>query len=404
MNSIKLILTFVVVLFLSVVGFSQEVTNAKFGKGIYNVIAADSSWSMKFGARFQSLYVGEWQVNDENKLADGTSNFMIRRARLKFDGFAYSPKLEYKIELGLSNRDMSGANPYTSNAPRYIYDAVIKWNFYKNFVLWAGQTKLPGNRERVISSGDLQLVDRSLLNKHFNIDRDMGVQLRHHIKLGSKFYFKEMVAISQGEGRNVTSENFGGYQYTYRVECLPFGLFEKKGDYSGGDLAREKQLKFSLAGTYDFNDNAVKSRSNMGDYMVIDNGFFETDIQTVFIDAMLKYRGLSVMAEYAMREADRAVAYNIDGTLSGDIVNEGKAINVQAGYMFKSNFEIAGRFTQVDFNKNITGNDVTTQYTLGVSKYFSGHKLKLQSDVSYATSDNYQSGELMARLQFDIHF
>src|SRR5690606_37533606 len=174
MNSIKLILTFVVVLFLSVVGFSQEVTNAKFGKGIYNVIAADSSWSMKFGARFQSLYVGEWQVNDENKLADGTSNFMIRRARLKFDGFAYNPKLEYKIELGLSNRDMSGANPYTSNAPRYIYDAVIKWNFYKNFVLWAGQTKLPGNRERVISSGDLQLVDRSLLNKHFNIVRDMG--------------------------------------------------------------------------------------------------------------------------------------------------------------------------------------------------------------------------------------
>ena len=39
------------------------------------------------------------------------------------------------------------------------------WHFAKNWELWAGQTKLPGNVERVISSGDLQLVDRSLLNK-----------------------------------------------------------------------------------------------------------------------------------------------------------------------------------------------------------------------------------------------
>ena len=37
------------------------------------------------------------------------------------------------------------------------------WNFYENFELWAGQTKLPGNIERVISSGNLQQVDRSLI-------------------------------------------------------------------------------------------------------------------------------------------------------------------------------------------------------------------------------------------------
>ena len=40
----------------------------------------------------------------------------------------------------------------------------MKWNFYKNFELWFGQAKLPGNRERVVSSGNLQLVDRSILN------------------------------------------------------------------------------------------------------------------------------------------------------------------------------------------------------------------------------------------------
>ena len=57
------------------------------------------------------------------------------------------------------------------------------WNFHENFELWVGQTKLPGNRERVISSANLQQVDRSLLNSRFNIDRDFGFQLRHHFNL-----------------------------------------------------------------------------------------------------------------------------------------------------------------------------------------------------------------------------
>ena len=48
--------------------------------------------------------------------------------------------------------------------------------------------KLPGNVERVVSSANLQLIDRSLLNSRFNIDRDLGIQLRHKTKLGSEFF------------------------------------------------------------------------------------------------------------------------------------------------------------------------------------------------------------------------
>jgi phosphate-selective porin OprO/OprP len=124
---------------------------------------------------------------------------LIRGSRLKFDGFAYSPKLKYKVELGLSNRDQSGASAYTSNAPRYILDALLKWSFSGNFVLWFGQTKLPGNRERIISSANLQQVDRSLLNSRFTIDRDMGFQLRHHFNLTDTFLVKEMFSMAQGE-------------------------------------------------------------------------------------------------------------------------------------------------------------------------------------------------------------
>ena len=146
-------------LFLTFFTYSQENSNAPaFGKGLFNLMGKDSTWSMKVATRMQILAIGNWEEGADGNLANPEQNFLVRRARLKFDGFAYSPKLKYKIELGLSNRDISGGSEFTRNTPRYILDAVIMWNFHENFELWFGQTKLPGNIERVISSGNLCLL------------------------------------------------------------------------------------------------------------------------------------------------------------------------------------------------------------------------------------------------------
>lgn len=381
---------------------AQEIDSPKFGDGLFNLKGKDSTWSMKIGARVQILGMAQWTRQD-GEFTNGESSFLIRRARLKFDGFAYSPKLTYKIELGLSNNDLSGANEYTSNAPRYILDAVMKWNFYENFVLWFGQTKLPGNRERVVSSANLQFVDRSLLNSTFNIDRDLGVQLRHHFVLSNQFLIKEAFAISQGEGRNITKGNIGGLQYTSRLELLPFGDFLKKGDYVGGDIYREPTPKLAVGVSYDYNHNAVKTRSNQGAYMTTDSGLYETDISTVFIDAMFKFQGFSFMAEYAKRTADDRLAQNSDGTLTGDEVEVGTGLNFQTGYVFSNNWEISGRYTSIELDETIIKNALQDQFTLGVSKYIVGHKLKVQSDVSYL-NERDANGHLTWRLQFDIHF
>lgn len=378
--------------------YAQETNAPQFGKGLFNLVGKDSSFTMKVGFRMQLLGTSTWQDGAETE-----TSALVRRSRLKFDGFAFSPKLEYKIELGLSNRDMSGASQYTSNSPRYVMDAVLKWHFAKNFELWAGQTKLPGNRERVISSGDLQLVDRSLLNSRFNIDRDMGIQLRHHFNLTKKFVVKEVLSISQGEGRNVTTGNEGGHQYTGRVELYPFGNFASKGDYSGSDLKREKSPKLAIGTTYNFNNNAVRDRGNLGSYMETDEGLYETNISTIFIDAMFKYRGFSFMGEYADRTADDPIAKNADGSLTGAEVQVGKGLNLQTGYLFKNNWEIAGRYTNVELDKNITGKNPEKQYTFGVSKFLSGHKLKVQTDISYLDVPT-NNGQIMYRLQCDIHF
>lgn len=377
----------------------QDITESKFGKGILNVVAKDSSFSVNFALRIQSLLTSTWDVSEDEGIENGQSNFLIRRARLKFDGFAYTPRLSYKVELGLSNNDLSGASEFTDNAPLYILDAVAKWNFYENFELWAGQTKLPGNRERVISSANMETVDRSLLNSRFNIDRDLGLQLHHFFNLGNDVIVREAVAISKGEGRNVTTENLGGYQYTGRLEVLPMGDFE---DYAGADFVREPSPKLAIGATYDYNDDAVKTRSNMGSFMVTDYGFFQTDVSTFFLDAMFKYQGISVMAEYADRDSDEPFATNLDGTLTGDVVNIGEGYNIQAGYLFHNNYQILGRYTQIDLDDEVT-QLVENQYTLTLSKYIVKHKLKIQTDLSYNDLNSNFTDELMYRLQFELH-
>ena len=400
----KLKITIVAVLLLAITSLNaQEISDTSFGKGLINFVAKDSSFSVKFAPRFQVRSMSSWDHNG-NQYGSPDHNFIVRRARLKFDGFAYSPKLKYKLELGLSNRDISGANDFNRNTPRYILDAVIMWNFSGNWELWAGQTKLPGNVERVVSSANLQLVDRSLLNSRFNIDRDLGVQLRHETNLGGDFLMREKFAVSQGEGRNVTEGNEGGLQYTARLELLPFGTFKSKGDYSQSDLKREAKPKLMLGFTYNYNQDTVRERGFAGDYMIrTDGSIYETNQTTIFADAMFKYNGFSFMGEYAKRTADDEIATELDGlTPTGDIVLTGNALNLQAGYLFKSNYEIAARFTTLEY-ENVTGALPTEQYTLGVNKFVVGHKLKVQSDISYTTLDG-NDDNITFRLGFDIHF
>jgi len=382
---------------------AQEISDTKFGNGMINFIAKDSSFSVKFAPRIQSRFQSELSYYEED-YDPVDINFSVRRARLKFDGFAFSPKLKYKIELGLSNRDISGASAFNRNTPRYILDAVVIWNFYENFELWAGQTKLPGNIERVVSSANLQLIDRSLLNNKFNIDRDMGIQLRHKSRFGSNWIIKEKFSISQGEGRNITEGNIGGLQYTSRLELLPFGEFSSKGDYSQGDLKREKSIKAMFGFTYDINENAVKSRSNMGSYMIQSSGgLFETDITTMFLDGIIKYNGFAFMGEYANRDADQIEALEEDGRAkTGAVVGAGSALNIQGSYLFKSNFEMTARYTNINF-KEITRLSDLKQITFGVSKYVVGHSLKIQADISLSNVNRIKNNVLF-RTGFDLHF
>ncbi len=354
---------------------AQNITDNPFGKGLINVMSKDSSWSTKVAFRFQTRYDGYYDFSDSTF----SDRAYVRRARIKGDGYAFSPKLRYKFEYDVANG--------------FVLDAVLKWNFTGNWTVWFGQTKLPSNIERVFSSQKLQLVDRSLLNSKFTLDRDAGFQLRHHFNIGNTFLVREIVAVSQGEGLNQKGTSSGN-GYTGRIELLPFGKFSKKGDYFASDLKREKTPKLMVCMTYDFNENAMRSRGQMGDYITGDL----RSLQTIMADIHFKYKGFSFMGEYANRTTtDGSPVINIDETYY-----TGSAINLQMGYLMKNNWEVAGRYTQVTPEK-ITLNNNIKQYTLGFSRYVVGHNLKVQGDVSY-TQESNRDNIIMFRLQTEFNF
>lgn len=404
----KFYIILIVLLFLGTFQFNAQVppkVDYKFGKSL-RVTAADSSAQMKLNIRFQSLFSSERSGSD----GGWQSSFLIRRARLKFDGWAINPNLGYKVELALSNRDLGSKHDFeeTNEAPKIVLDAVVRWKINKTWSLWAGQAKLPGNRERIISSQALQTVDRSSVNSIFNIDREMGLQLHGKIKTGQSI-IRPIVSWSFGEGRNVTQSNIGGMHYVARLEWLPLGVFQSKGDYVGADLKREKIPKLALGSTYSINSGASRQKQS-GRFLIDEEGNYLTnDLQTILVDMMFKYRGFSVMAEYAHKIVANKEIKEQEGLrlglldANGSSYYTGAGFNVQAGYLFPNNMEVSARYTHVtpDTEVSFTGEK---EYTLGLSKYIVGHSLKLQGDVSLFDIEGQADNDLRYRLQMEFQF
>lgn len=368
---------------------AQPHVEAKFGKGL-KVTAADSSFSLKISPRFQTMYEGNLNLNND----DWEEKFIIKRARIKLEGFAFDPSLEYKIELAFSNRDIGRGIPQTNNAGNILLEALVKWNFHRNLELWAGQTKLPGNRERVISSQNLQFVDRSILNSYFTLDRDIGIQLRNKFNIQSAV-FNQAVSIATGEGKNITTNNAGGRNYTFRLEALPFGEFKDKGDYIGADLAREETPRLAIGVSYDLNKQASRENGQSGSFLEA-----KRDLHTLFIDGMFKYKGSSLMFEYALKTATHGPVVALENGTVLQSFATGNGLNLQAGYLFKNNVELSARYSQVTPDEETQRNN-EEEYTLGLSKYISGHNLKVQGDISMVQEQGLDD-QLRFRLQLEI--
>lgn len=64
-----------------------------------------------------------------------------------------------------------------------LRDAMLFYRANKWLRVGFGQTKLPGNRQRQVSSANLQLVERSIANNNFTLNRDKGVWFYSNFKI-----------------------------------------------------------------------------------------------------------------------------------------------------------------------------------------------------------------------------
>ena len=218
---------------------------------------------------------------------------------------------------------------------------------------------------------------------------------------------KEVFSLSQGEGRNITAGNLGGgFDYTFRAEFLPWGNFKSKGDYSGSDLKREPKPKLAIGVTYDINDNAVRERGQNGSFIFdeveMTRNYLGKTLQTIFIDAMFKYKGFSLMGEFADKQTsdgDPVVMNELEEEIGTFYTGHG--LNLSVGYLMKNNLEIAARYTIINPDEVVANDE--TEYTVGLSRFIVGHKLKVQTDISYRDVTNSKN-KLFWRVQVDLHF
>lgn len=343
-------------------------------KGI-QYTSKDSLFYTNFRFRMQNR-VGFSNVLDGED--NGKFDARIRRLRMRMDGYIYTPKISYSVQLAFTRSDQDFDDTGIANIVR---DAVLFYNFSDDFYISFGQNKLPGNRQRVNSSGSLQFADRSLVNGNFTIDRDFGVSMNLSKKIGN-MPFNAKAAISTGEGRpaNATDD---GLAYTGRIEFLPFGEFTNGGDYSEGDLERETTPKFSFGGGYSYNDRTIREGGQTGRFVA--NPF---TLKTAFADAIFKYQGFAYQVEYMRRDVDNPLNVTDNDSPEDTYAYKGWGINQQTSYLLNQGYEIAGRYTLLKPHRQIAAFETQTEVLeLGLTKYMKAHRLKFQLNATYTVKD-----------------
>nr|WP_294774810.1 porin [uncultured Flavobacterium sp.] len=343
-----------------------------FGKGI-GITSPDSLFQMNIRFRLQNRvsYI-------ENDGEAGAYDGQVRRLRLRFDGYVGNPKFLYAVQLSFAPGDVGEVKE--GENINIIRDAVVFYRPNKNWNISFGQTKLPGNRQRVNSSGGLQLTDRTINNAKFTIDRDFGFQIHDMNEYKDKFSYNFKTALTSGEGRNQTGKADGGIALTGKIELMPLGAFTKDGTYFEGDVIREKKPKLLLSGAFHQNNHAQRTQGQLG------NDLFEKrTMKSVLLDAMFKYNGWAAMMSYMSRTTnDNAITVNPDDITESNYVFVGNGFDYQASYNTKSNYEFIARYSTQNVGKDIQAlTPNTREYSVGVTKYIWEHTFKLQAELNY---------------------
>ena len=353
----------------------------KLGEG-FNFTSADGKFSSSIGAAFQVRYT-LMDVDDVNnspaKQAQDSSKLELKRIKLLFNGYAYSPDLTYKMSINFANiigNTTTGSGLLEETWMNYRLLDAVQFRF--------GQDKVPFARQFMTPSTAQQFVDQSIVTAAFAPGYDTGITVLGKVAGG---LFNYCIAGLGGVGQNTfrgTTDN----AFVARITADPFGYVK----YSEADLDNSIKPLWSVGGSFyrntvnqtagAFESNNLGFAKSTGWYgigtplMTAAQKFNTTeaiDFNTYGVDTVFKWRGLSVTGEYFRGYAEGQ-------TTTHKLNAEG--FYGQAGYfILPKKVELAYRYSYLDPNQSTT-KDHWTENTAAVSWYINNHNLKLQADYT----------------------
>lgn len=384
---------------------------AEHGSKGFRFATRDGNWETNLQWRGQFRYTNPTrsdprQIEDFNN--NENSNFEPRRLRMKIGGHGFQPWLKYYFEVDLQpSADVDASNPDTGARVIDWRVDIAKWEW---FGVRLGQWKIDLNRERVDSSGRQQFVERSIVNRIFTIDRQVGIQARGHLFKGTPADMRYYAGVFNGEGRGSFNES---------NEHLVMGRLQW--NFFGRDLAwRQTDVEYtelptgSLAFAAASTDGPCTRFSSSGCGNL--DGFLrpglagdeQYEIDQWVQEFAFKYRGLSIQQEYHRKD--------IDDTVLG-ISNELTGYYAQTGYFFHhlipavpAPLELAFRYAYVEEPNEVDRlfDNEREEFTIAANWFIAGHNNKITLDYSYLTLDDGLVGasdsENRIRLQWDVSF
>jgi hypothetical protein len=386
---------------------SEDKNAASFnlGSGL-NFSFNEGNYQFNFGGFIRPAF-----SNNKMEGLDAENTFNAKNAFLIISGKALKEKVSFLVQTD-----------YNKSEP--LLDAWLAYHPTENISITFGQKQtFVNNREMTFREDKLQFTDRSLLSQTLSdTGREFGVFVETKVKVGSQFGIAPMAAVTSGDGRNSfgsdsRDSDLGGLKIGGRLDLYPLGYFTQGNDLFSADLAHEQELKFVIGAAVSKNTGASNSKGEgHGDFILYDaNGNDNLpDYSQAYLDLLLKYKGFSLLAEYANTSAggldlvytDAAATQILAPQQISEFLALGDSYNVQAGYVTKSGFGFDFRYESAtpEFESNL--NSILadySSYTIGLTKYFDNNNLKMQAAIStidVATGSNKTVGEFLIQIVF----
>ena len=347
------------------------------------------------------IYSDEKTYTSEGSYSNVYRQFKSQNSNLYFTGAAIDEKLSFTIQM-----DYSSSDP--------LVEAFIGYHINEKTTLYFGQMQVSHNNlEMVQNENDLRFTSRGLISQTYTESgEEFGLFLE--TSFGNSFLVEPTLAITSGDGKNSFGEDSrdsdkGGVKFGSRINILPFGDFSEGNRQSTVDLIHEEKPKVQIGIAYSKNIGA----SNLvgdghGDFVLYDSSGEENfpDYSQLFFDLNLKYKGFSLLFEYADSYAsgldDIYTDPNGFNILVPKQISEylvlGDSQGIHFGYFTKSGYSIDFIYEQSnpEFNSNIDSIlRESTNVGFGLSKYLSDNNIKLQASVfktnlknSFVTQDD----------------